>query len=173
MPPESPKRAGTQCPGSGRHPRTSPGGCLGWLRIPPDPGGSHGHGWNPPWGTGMSRRWRPPAAQPPASHPGLRGGGGESPCGAVSPRGERPPGPRVPSQAPAGCSKAFCHRVPLWQSGEGGRAAPPSCVSGTWVTHGGRGCLLPWMPSPVDACSPPRTRLSPAETAARAPQMLM
>lgn len=36
-------------------------------------------------------------------------------------------GPVSPCQGPGGCSNAFCHRVPLWQSWKW-----PRCVSATW-----------------------------------------
>lgn len=115
-----------------QHPGTGPGGCLGCLGIPADPMGSYGDGWYPRGETGMSQRWRPPAAQPPASHPCLCVCRGGVPVGLRAPTARVPPGLVSPSRAPASCSNAFCHRVPLWQSCKAGRVLQPCCISHTW-----------------------------------------
>lgn len=102
------------------------------------------------------------AVQPPASHPCVRG---EGMSRGVSPQGE---GPRAvsPSGAPASCSNAFCHRVPLWQSCKAAEPSAPLCKDGYLALF--TALVLSFLPSVPISPRPPRK-----ETAARAPQIFI
>lgn len=160
MPPKNPKRAGVQWAASLPVFQPHPSPCRCWMSILADPWGwvvpAAGHRDVAVEGTG------PPAVQPPPSHPCVRGE--RVSLRGVSPQGDVPQAVS-PSGAPASCSNAFCHRVPLWQSCKAAEPSAPLCKD-TWrlLTL----LVVSFFPSVPISPHPPRK-----ETAARAPQIFI